>query len=111
MPINQVIRWLAMFSAIGPLGVTAGVLISKIATPLVDALIMAVTAGTFLYVGATEVISEEFEDVSGAEKWKRFAALLGGMGMIATVTKLTGGWEGGGGHGAAAAAAHGAGEL
>ena len=40
---------------IGPLGVTTGVLISQIATPLMDAIIVAVTAGTFLYVGATEV--------------------------------------------------------
>ena len=34
---------------------TAGVLISKIATPLMDGIIVAITAGTFLYVGATEV--------------------------------------------------------
>jgi hypothetical protein len=35
--------------------VTAGVLISKIATPIMDGIIVAITAGTFLYVGATEV--------------------------------------------------------
>ena len=46
---------------LGPLGVTTGVLISKIATPLMDGIIVAITAGTFLYVGATEVVGEEFE--------------------------------------------------
>jgi zinc transporter 1/2/3 len=89
-------RWLALFSMVGPLGVTAGVLISKIATPLMDAIIVAITAGTFLYVGATEVVNEEFEDAKGAEKWKKFAALLSGMGTIWAVTHATQGWEGGG---------------
>ena len=50
---------------LGPLGVTTGVLISKIATPLMDGIIVAITAGTFLYVGATEVVGEEFDDVQG----------------------------------------------
>ena len=44
---------------------TTGVLISKIATPLMDGIIVAITAGTFLYVGATEVVGEEFDDVQG----------------------------------------------
>ena len=50
---------------LGPLGVTTGVLISKIATPLMDGIIVAITAGTFLYVGATEVVGEEFDNVQG----------------------------------------------
>lgn len=95
MPRPQVMRWLALFSMVGPLGVTTGVLISKIATPLMDAIIVALTAGTFLYVGATEVVNEEFENAKGAEKWKKFGALLGGMGTILAVTMFTEGWEGG----------------
>ena len=94
MPRPQVMRWLALFSMVGPLGVTAGVLISKIATPLMDAIIVALTAGTFLYVGCTEVINEEFEDAKGMEKWKKFGALLGGMGTIVAATMFTEGWEG-----------------
>lgn len=50
-----IVKWLAAYSAIGPLGVTAGVLISQIASPFFSAVIVAMTAGTFLYVGATEV--------------------------------------------------------
>ena len=43
-------------SMIGPIGVSLGILISKIATPFAEAIIMALTAGTFIFVGATEVI-------------------------------------------------------
>ena len=41
---------------IGPIGVSLGILISKIATPFAEAIIMALTAGTFIFVGATEVM-------------------------------------------------------
>jgi zinc transporter 1/2/3 len=71
-----------------------GILVSKIASPFMDAVIVAMTAGTFLYVGATEIANEEFEGLSNQEKWKRFAALLSGMGLIYLVTKTTEGWEG-----------------
>lgn len=99
MPVASIIKWLALFSLVGPLGVTLGVMISRVATPFVDAVIVAITAGTFLYVGATEVVNEEFEGVEGKEKWLRFAALLGGMAMILGVTKATERWEGVGGAG------------
>lgn len=50
---------------------------------MVEGLLVAMTAGTFLYVGATEIIPESFEEgVSASEKWKRFAALVGGIGSI-----------------------------
>ena len=46
------------------------------------------------------MINEEFEDVKGIEKWKKFGALLGGMLMIYLVTATTENWESGesGGH-------------
>ena len=98
LTVPQIMKWLALFSCVGPLGVGLGVLISKIATPYMDAVIVAITAGTFLYVGATEVVNEEFEDVHGKEKWLRFAALLSGMGMISMVSNASAGWEGGHDH-------------
>lgn len=55
MPRRAVAKWLGLFSLVGPLGVSLGVLIKGVASPLVDAIIVAVTAGTFLYLGATEV--------------------------------------------------------
>jgi zinc transporter ZupT len=33
-----------------------GVLISTISSPFVEAVVIAVTAGTFIYVGSTEVL-------------------------------------------------------
>ena len=55
IPTNIVIKWLSMYSLVGPIGVMAGVFISRVASPLLESLIIALTAGTFLYVGATEV--------------------------------------------------------
>jgi zinc transporter 1/2/3 len=50
---------------------------------MVEGLLVAMTAGTFLYVGTTEIIPESFEDdVPHREKWKRFAAFVGGIGSI-----------------------------
>jgi solute carrier family 39 (zinc transporter), member 1/2/3 len=50
---------------------------------MVEGVLIAMTAGTFLYVGTTEIIPESFEDdVPYKEKWKRFAALVGGIGSI-----------------------------
>lgn len=98
MPPTAIIRWLAMFSMIGPIGVTLGVFLSNLATPFLDAVIVSITAGTFLYIGATEVVNEEFDDVQGYDKYSRFAAFLGGIGVILGVSRATQGWEGGHSH-------------
>jgi solute carrier family 39 (zinc transporter), member 1/2/3 len=82
MPQATVMKWLALFSLVGPLGVTLGIFISRVASPIVEAAIVAMTAGTFLYVGATEIVGEEFDNVEGSEKWAKFAAFLGGMSTI-----------------------------
>ena len=44
---------------------------------------VAITAGTFIYVGATEVIAEEFEEP--ANRWSKFGALASGMATIGLV--------------------------
>ena len=46
----------------GPIGVVLGMVVKQVAPPVVDALMLATVAGTFIYVGATEVIPEEWED-------------------------------------------------
>lgn len=56
-------------------GLGIGITISEIAGQLADAIMVALAAGTFIYVGATEVIAEEFE--SPHDKWKKFFALTG----------------------------------
>eukprot|EP00586_Coscinodiscus_wailesii_P016120 CAMPEP_0172512012 /NCGR_PEP_ID=MMETSP1066-20121228/240972_1 /TAXON_ID=671091 /ORGANISM="Coscinodiscus wailesii, Strain CCMP2513" /LENGTH=399 /DNA_ID=CAMNT_0013291623 /DNA_START=267 /DNA_END=1463 /DNA_ORIENTATION=- len=67
MSHSQIITYLSIFSTMGPVGVAIGMAVKNFAAPIVDAVMLAVVAGTFIYVGATEVIPEEWED--GEHKW------------------------------------------
>lgn len=87
MPKQQIIQSLSIFSCMGPVGVALGMAVNAYAAPVVDSIMLAVVAGTFVYVGATEVIPEEWEDSS--HKWKKFAALMSGIVMIVAVTQYT----------------------
>lgn len=64
-----------MLFALVKQGLGIGIAISEVAGQLADAIMVALAAGTFIYVGATEVIAEEFE--SPHDKWKKFFALSG----------------------------------
>lgn len=84
LPTKTIAKMLALFSCVGPLGVASGLLVSQYAGKMADAVLVALAAGTFVYVGATEVVADEFE---GQEhKWKKFGALLGGVVAIAFIT-------------------------
>lgn len=84
---SQIIRFLSIFSCMGPIGVLLGMLVNEYASPIVDSIMLAVVAGTFVYVGATEVIPEEWED--SQHKWKKFAALMSGIISIIGITRYT----------------------
>ncbi|CAJ1936225.1 unnamed protein product [Cylindrotheca closterium] len=84
---GEIIRFLSIFSAMGPIGVALGMAVNQFAAPIVDAIMVAVVAGTFVYVGATEVIPEEWEE--SEHKWKKFAALMGGIVSILAITQYT----------------------
>ena len=87
MPKGQIIRFLSIFSAMGPIGVALGMAVNEFAAPIVDSIMVAVVAGTFVYVGATEVIPEEWED--SEHKWKKFFALMSGIVSILIITQYT----------------------
>lgn len=87
MPKGDIIRFLSVFSCMGPIGVAIGMAVNEFAAPIVDSIMLAIVAGTFVYVGATEVIPEEFEDPSN--KWKKFAALMSGIVSIFFITQYT----------------------
>jgi len=87
MSKGQIIRYLSVFSAMGPIGVALGMAVNEFAAPIVDAIMVAVVAGTFVYVGATEVIPEEWED--SQHKWKKFFALMSGIVSILAITQYT----------------------
>jgi zinc transporter 1/2/3 len=87
MPKSQIIQFLSVFSAMGPIGVALGIAVNEFAAPIVDSAMLAIVAGTFVYVGATEVIPEEWEEAE--HKWKKFAALMSGIVSIFVITQYT----------------------
>jgi solute carrier family 39 (zinc transporter), member 1/2/3 len=87
LPKPEIVKYLSIFSAMGPIGVAIGMAVNEFAAPIVDAIMLAIVAGTFVYVGATEVIPEEWE--SSEHKWKKFAALMGGIVSILAITQYT----------------------
>jgi len=88
MPEKQIIVYLSIFSMMGPIGCGLGIVVNKFADPIVDSLyVIAVVARTFVYVGATEVIPEEFED--SENKWKKFMTVMSGIVSIFAITQYT----------------------
>jgi len=55
MPKPQILQFLSIFSCMGPIGVALGMAVNEFAAPIVDSVMLAIVAGTFVYVGATEV--------------------------------------------------------
>ena len=50
MPKPQIVKFLSIFSCMGPIGVAIGMAVNSFASPIVDAAMLAVVAGTFVYV-------------------------------------------------------------
>lgn len=100
MPKPLITKWLGLFSGVGIIGVCLGLAISKVSSPFADAILVAITAGTFLYVGATEICNEEFEEGTLHEKLVKFLALVGGISIIGIIGAGSERWLGGhDGHG------------
>ena len=55
MSHSSIARWMLAYSGITLLGQAAGQIVSRMASTSMEAMVTAVTAGTFIYVGATEV--------------------------------------------------------
>ena len=91
---RRICALLGLFSAVGPIGLAAGVLVKEVAGGMVEPLLVALTAGTFIYVGATEVVAEEFGGEGNphehAPKGAKFGAMVTGMGLIGAIVAVTG---------------------
>jgi zinc transporter 1/2/3 len=87
MPKDEIVKYLSVFSMMGPIGVAIGMAVNSFAAPIIDSIMLATVAGTFIYVGATEVIPEEWEEQD--HKWKKFFALMGGIISIFGITQYT----------------------
>ena len=71
----------------GPIGVAIGMAVNEFASPIVDCSMLAIVAGTFVYVAATEIIPEEWEH--SEHKWIKFLALMTGIISILAITQYT----------------------
>lgn len=69
----------------------AGLAVNSLASEIWDSVFVALAAGTFIYVGCTEIVAEEFEENEG--KWRKFGALLAGVVVVGAITVVTEGWE------------------
>lgn len=87
MKKKDIIYFLSIFSCFGPIGCYLGMTLHEFATPLIDSFMLATVAGTFVYVGATEVIPEEWEEQD--HKWKKFGCLMAGIVSIFAITQYT----------------------
>jgi zinc transporter 1/2/3 len=85
MTRRAIMIWLAVFSAVTPVGIFVGLLLTTDNTDKrIPAILTAVAAGTFLHVGLVEIVAKEFE--SGAtDKLPKAVALLCGWGFMATI--------------------------
>tara|TARA_B110000305_G_C19375208_1_gene606588 strand:- start:724 stop:1053 length:330 start_codon:yes stop_codon:yes gene_type:complete len=71
MPKKEIFYFLSAFSCMGPIGVAIGMAVNEFAAPIVDAFMLATVAGTFIYVGATEVIPEEVSERTSGNGYRR----------------------------------------
>lgn len=93
MSRKNILRWLGFYSLMAPLGVLGGIVIQQVADPIVEGLILALTAGTFVYVGASEIVNEEFEEGKSHEKYWKFLSFVSGMVILGYLQHLSDKWE------------------
>jgi solute carrier family 39 (zinc transporter), member 1/2/3 len=65
--------------------------VDSLASEIWDSVFVALAAGTFIYVGCTEIVAEEFEEQDN--KWKKFFSLIAGVVIVGAITVVTEGWE------------------
>ncbi|GFR47458.1 hypothetical protein Agub_g9184 [Astrephomene gubernaculifera] len=89
--MKQVTIYVGPFCLVAPLSILAGVYVGRVA-PLASLVFSCFATGTFLYVGASEVIMEEFEgemradrrDIStAAARYIKFGAVLAAVALVA----------------------------
>jgi zinc transporter ZupT len=91
MPVSSIIKYLTLFSMVGPIGVITGTVLHKHTNSLINSLTLSIVAGTFIYVAATEIIPEEFD---GVDRYTKFGGMLTGMCAIFGITRYTNMLEG-----------------
>jgi solute carrier family 39 (zinc transporter), member 1/2/3 len=93
MSKKNIMKWLALYSSMAPIGVLGGIIIQQVANPVIEGLIIAMTAGTFLYVGASEIVNEEFESGKTHEKYLKFFSFVSGIVLLGGLQYFSDKWE------------------
>ena len=76
-------KLLLVYALATPIGISIGILIQSTANPFINGVFLALTAGTFVYIAASEVIVEEFSQ--NVKRWAKFTAFLIGITLISLV--------------------------
>jgi zinc transporter 1/2/3 len=74
------------FISSSPLGIAIGIGISTLNCPIVQAIFLSLSAGTFIYIGCTEILPEQFHEKSN--KWLKFTGFLTGFVPLAILSCL-----------------------
>lgn len=76
--LKRLIIMIAFFGLIGPVGIAFGMILRATTSDIVEAIFLAISVGTFLYIACTEVLVEEFEH--SENKYLKFCAfIIGGV--------------------------------
>jgi len=112
--VRQVLTCVGPFTFVAPSAIALGAVVRDV-NPMLTLVLSCFATGTFLYVGMSEIVEEEFEgdmrsgrtDISQVfARWAKFACLALGVAMIAALAALPDahdhvhlwGGAGGGGH-------------
>lgn len=66
-----------MFVLSSPLGIAIGISLSDLAFPIIRAIFLGISAGTFIYIGCTEILAEEMHDKN--HKLLKFSGFIVGF--------------------------------
>jgi zinc transporter 1/2/3 len=82
----------ALFAFITPLGTLIGYLISSnLQDSVIPVVFNAIALGSFLYIGATEVVGDEFHDVKKKRiRWTKFISLILGATLLCFIRLFIG---------------------
>ncbi len=66
----QVVQLVGPFTLLAPTAIATGHIAGALLPPALQLLLNCLACGTFLYVGASEILTEEFEgDVRAGRRW------------------------------------------
>lgn len=77
-----------MFVLSSPLGIAIGISLSDLAFPIIRAIFLGISAGTFIYIGCTEILAEEMHDKN--HKLLKFSGFIVGFVPLAMASIFIG---------------------